>query len=165
MRLIGGTICLTAVLVASSSHASAQTLVNLGMTVRQIRSETERFTLADIPMFETTVGGGGRRQFYVSLNTGLTWGVQGGHSVDFYFGDTFRWYPAKNVGLFAHGRIGTFLLTNVTARGSAGVDVEIPIGKTSRLVIGPAAKEHRVGHRRRGAIGSDRRICNSVWTE
>lgn len=128
----GTTICLAALLAAYSTRAAAQTLVNLGTTVRVIKTETERLTLADIPMLEATVGGGGgrHRQFYVSLNTGLTWGVQGRHSVDVYFGDTFRWYPVRNVGLFAQGRVGTSVL------GSVGADVEIPMPRDARLVIG-----------------------------
>ena len=129
---IGATFLLTVLLVGSSSYANGQSLLNVGTTVRVIRTDTERFTLADIPMLEAIVGGGGagHRQIYASLNTGVTWGVRGRESVDFFFGDTFRWYPVRNVGLFAQGRVGTYVL------GSAGIDVEIPIGRGARFVVG-----------------------------
>jgi hypothetical protein len=106
----------------------------LGTTVRSITSGDKEYVLADVPMFEGTIGGTGK--LMLTLDVGITWGVKGGTSADPYFGDALRWYPVPYIGLFAQGRFGTLLFNNITVLGSTGVDVEVPISARRRIIVG-----------------------------
>jgi len=114
--------------------ASAQTMVNIGTTVRPITVDGHQYVLAELPMLEAILSCG--RRFCLTLNGALTWGIKGGSSVDMAFGDALSWNPVKPVRLFVQGRIGTFVLNNVSVLGGAGVDLNIPLGRDRTIVLG-----------------------------
>lgn len=125
-------LILGALLAATS--VSAQTAIRLATTVRSITLDGADHVLADIPALEAIAGGSG--PVVLALDAGITWGIRGGTSADPYFGETLRWYSGKGVSLFAHGRIGTLVLNNLTVLGSTGIDVDIPIGRGRHVVLG-----------------------------
>ena len=134
MRQSAIVVTLAIAALGLTTQASAQVLARIGTTVYPITIDGTEYILADIPKVEATVGGTDR--LTGSLDLGLTWGVKGGTSLDPFLGNTLRWTPFRGVSLFAHGRAGTLLLNNITVLGSAGLDLEIPLGGGRTLIIG-----------------------------
>ena len=61
----------------------------------------------------------------------LTWGVKGGFSLDGSIGIGLSWTPTKYVSASATTNIGTLLFNNVTHLRTVGIDLNIPIGRTT----------------------------------
>jgi hypothetical protein len=68
---------------------------------------------------------------FVVVPVALTWGVKGGFSVDGSIGIGLSVLPTRHVALYAKTNIGTALFNNVTHLRNAGVDFNIPIGRTT----------------------------------
>ena len=105
--------------------------VNAGITGGAARVFDDQGTtrmLVDFPVGEVHLRMNDHAFLVVPL--ALTWGVKGGFSVDGSIGIGLSVVPTKYVSLFAKTNIGTALFNNVTHLRTAGVDVNIPIGRT-----------------------------------
>lgn len=102
-----------------------------GVTVRPIDTGGVRYVIVDAPMLESRLHLARRRPIFLTIPFVLSWGTVGGFSSEASIGIGLAWAPSPYVSVSAQTRFGTFFFNNRTHLRTVGVDLGIPIGRTT----------------------------------